>query len=265
MNIFDIISINKGSLGVFSDTVKYSNLMKDNEKKELAKLNLSEIIQVDFPDSEYHRKQTNKKQIVIHHTVSGIGVHGDIRWWRQNTSRIGTSIIVGHDGKIYQCFSSKYWAHHLGIKQKVFNEHNIININNTELNQSSIGIEIDSWGGLVKARKYWYPAKWNEVKKIHESNTSVDPIKNIVEFPKGYRGFYAYEKYTDEQIESTRQLLEYWSKIHNITTKYNEDMWDVSLSALKGKEGIWTHNSYRADKSDCYPDERLIKMLKNLT
>ena len=41
-------------------------------------------------------------------------------------------------------------------------------------------------------------------------------------------------------------------------------MWDISQEALSGKAGIWSHTSFINYKSDCYPDERLIKMLKSL-
>ena len=125
------------------DSVKQAEKEKVAESKTLAKLNLSDIIGVDFPDDQYIKELTDKKQIVIHHTVSGQGVNGDIAWWRSTADRVGTAIIVGWDGKIYQCFSSKYWAYHLGLKTA----------NNKELNMGSIGIEIDAWGGLIRTNR----------------------------------------------------------------------------------------------------------------
>ena len=41
-------------------------------------------------------------------------------------------------------------------------------------------------------------------------------------------------------------------------------MWNLNEDALKGEPGIWSHTSYRPDKSDVSPQENLIKMLKNL-
>lgn len=249
-----MISRNKISMGLFCDNIPYANIEKETEAVILNKLNLKEIIQVDFPDAQYMRKQTTKKQIVLHHTVSGQGVNGDIAWWRQTSQRIATAIIIGWDGKIYQCFSSKYWAHHLGIHAS----------NNTKLNKASIGIEIDAWGGLVKHNKLWYPAKWDKKLKKNIANITVSPIKNVQQYEEGYRGFYAFEKYTDEQIESTRKLLVFFSEKYKIPLDFNEDMWDISSDALSGKAGVWTHTSFRTDKSDCHPQPELIKMLKSL-
>jgi N-acetyl-anhydromuramyl-L-alanine amidase AmpD len=250
-----MFSLNRFSFGLFSDTLVHSQNEKSKESQAISKkLNLNEIINVDFPDDQYFREQTNKKQIVIHHTVSGQGVDGDIAWWRSTVDRIGTAIIIGWDGKIYQCFSSKYWAHHLGCKTA----------NNKALNKGAIGIEIDAWGGLIRKNKLWYPAKWNKDLKKFVANTKVKPIKNVQEYKQKYRGFYGFEKYTDAQIEAVRQLLVFWGEKYNIPLTYNNDMWDVSTKALSGQAGVWTHVSFRTDKSDCHPQPELIQMLKSL-
>jgi len=43
---------------------------------------------------------------------------------------------------------------------------------------------------------------------------------------------------------------------------YNSDIWDISRSALEGSPGIYTHVSFRKDKSDCQPQEELQEILK---
>lgn len=237
-----------------TDSEKKAEKEKVAESKVLAKLNLNDIIGVDFPDDQYIREQTDKKQIVIHHTVSGQGVNGDIAWWRSTADRVGTAIIVGWDGKIYQCFSSKYWAYHLGLKTA----------NNKKLNEESIGIEIDAWGGLVRTNRQWYPAKWDKDLKKFVANTSIAPIQNVQVYEEGFKGFYGFEKYTDAQIEAVRQLLVFWNDKYKIPLDYNEDMWGVSKKALGGQTGVWTHVSFRKDKSDCHPQPELIEMLKSL-
>lgn len=236
------------------DTIKQAEKEKVKESASLKKLNLGDIISVDFPDDQYIKEQTDKKQIVIHHTVSGQGVNGDIAWWRSTVERIGTAIIIGWDGKIYQCFGSKYWAYHLGLKTA----------NNKVLNMESIGIEIDAWGGLVRKNRQWYPAKWDKDLKQNVANTSVAPIKNVQVYEQGFKGFYGFEKYTDAQIEAVRELLVFWNEKYKIPLDYNEDMWNVSPKALGGQTGVWTHVSFRKDKSDCHPQPELIQMLKSL-
>ncbi len=246
-----MISLNKYSFGLLNDSKPYANQQKNIEASALDNLDLNSIIQVDFPDNQYVKEQTDKKQIILHHTVSGLGVDGDIAWWRQTVERIGTAIIIGWDGKIYQCFSSKYWAYHLGA-------------GNQNLDKQSIGIEIDSWGGLVKYQNKWYPAKWNSNSKKYVPNISVKPIENFVEYTNGYKGLYAYEKYTNAQIKAVGQLLVFFSEKYNIPLDYNEKMWDLNNDALSGKAGIWTHTSFRSDKSDCHPQNELINILKSL-
>lgn len=249
-----MVGRNRMSMGLLGDSTFHAQKQKDVEGTELAKLNLRDIIQVDFPDDQYYKKQQSKKQIVLHHTVSGQGVKGDLAWWRSTADHIATAILVDWKGGIYQCFSSKYWGHHLGIHAS----------NNVALNKASIGIEIDAWGGLVRKAKLWYPAKWNKDLKKHVANTKVAPIKHVQKYPNGFRGFYGFEKYTDEQIEAVRQLMVYWKDVYDIPLIYNPDMWDISQQALSGKAGVWTHVSYRKDKSDCHPQPELVKMLKSL-
>ncbi len=62
-----------------------------------------------------------------------------------------------------------------------------------------------------------------------------------------------------------RQLLVYWGERYEIPLTYNEDMWDVSDRALAGQDGVWSHTSYRSDKSDIHPQPEMIAMLKALS
>ncbi len=265
MGLLDF-SLNALSLGLLEDTKSYANTQKEIEKNNLLKLNLDEIIQVNFPEDQYLKEQTEKKQIVLHHTVSGQGVDGDISYWRSTVERVGTAIIVGWDGKIYQCFSTIYWAHHLGVTAAWLKEKGYADyaIRNTILNKASIGIEIDAWGGLMKYQGQWYPAYWDNIKQKNIPLLSVKPIKNVQEYPNGFRGYYGFEKYTNEQIEAVRKLLVYWNQRYGIPLDYNPMMFDISHDAISGKPGIWSHTSFRPDKSDIHPQPELIQMLKSL-
>lgn len=236
---------------VDSNITAFKEIEKEN--KAISKLDLNEIIVVDFPENQYVKESTDKKQIVLHHTVSGLGVDGDISWWRKTVERIGTAIIINWDGKIYQCFSSKYWAYHLGA-------------GNSNLDKHSIGIEIDSWGGLIRYNRQWYPAKWDEKLKQNVANLNIKPIPehNVQIYENGYRGFYGFEKYTDAQIEAVRKLLIFWGEKYKIPLDYNDDMFFYSSKAINGKSGIWSHTSFRQDKSDVHPQPELIQMLKSL-
>ena len=74
--------------------------------------------QVKF--SDYYRQVFPKTQVYLHHTA-GTGQGQDVyRWWGSDKPRVATCVIIDRDGTIKQGFSSKYWAYHLGLKNKHF-------------------------------------------------------------------------------------------------------------------------------------------------
>ena len=226
---------------------------------------LEKIIKVDFPDNQYFKIKTIKTQIYLHHTVSprySANVVDD--YWAGTPEEVATAIILNGDGIPYQLYSTDYYAYHLGLTPGVFK---LCGLPYKPLDKTSIGIEICSWGGLVKhTNGQWYPAKWDMKLKKLVANTVIKaiPIKEVCEFPNGFKGYYGFQKYSDEQIESVRQLLLYWNEKWNIPLKYSEDIWDINDDALRGAPGVYTHCCVNSGKSDCYPDPNLINMLKNL-
>ena len=121
------------------------------------------------------------------------------------------------------------------------------------LNKLSVGIEVSNWGPLKEKNGKFY----NYV------NGEINPsYVTTLEIPyKGYKHWY---KYTDAQIESTRQLLVYLCDTYKIPKAYRSEIFKIDKEAFKGTAGIFTHNSVRKDKSDIYPCPRMIEMLKNL-
>lgn len=223
----------------------------------IKELDLSKIAKVDFPENQYYKEETNKNQIVLHHTVSGKGIDGDVATWLGDPSRVATHFIIERNGVINQCFSSKYWGHHLGLKSEFLKSKGFSDYQtrNTILNKESISIEIDSWGILTKNSNGTYNSCYNK---------QVTPDIQVTEYVNKFRGGSYFEKYTNEQIQSVGELVVYLAKKYNIPLIYNEDMWDVSKNALSGNAGIYTHCSYRNDKSDCHPQQELINLLKTL-
>lgn len=252
-----------------------------------------------FPEDKYfNNKIINKEQIVLHHTVSGdgdqktkdSGVSGDIKHWKSKGEGVATSFILTREGNIYQLFNTDFWGYHLGII-----------IDKIYLNSHSIGIEIDSWGGLIKYNGKWYPTSIDNNKDMQTfvrlKNSKSIPDENVQvydssnDYPNGFRGFFGFEKYTKEQIKSVRDLIlsivkgndsEYKGKYPNIDLKFQDTIWNIdydgngvpigsanggigtSKTALGRASGIWSHTSFRGDKSDCHPQPELVKMLRNL-
>lgn len=223
----------------------------------MEKLNLQKIKQFPLNSSGYIMEATVKKQIVLHHTAGNASALNVIRDWNNDDrGRIATCIVISgkgsqnsYDGEIVQCFSSKYWAYHLGIRQEVFAS---FQLPYRRLDSQSIGIEICNWGQLTEKNGKYYNYVNREV-----------PGDEVTRLDTPYKGNTFFHRYTDAQIESVRQLLEYWKDLYGIHIKFDyNQMFTVNSKALSGENGLYSHNSYRKDKTDIYPCPRMIRMLK---
>lgn len=252
--------------------------MSDSSKIKLSDIVKYPINVVDFPAHKYVKEIVDKRQIVWHATSSGPGTRGDLQHWLSSTQRISTAIIIERDGSIDQVFSSKFWAHHLGVSSKVFKKHVpevSAGIQNLLLNKSSISIELDSWGPLKAVKvgdetKYAaWPNKWGEAGK----STYVD-AENVIKLDEPWRGFEYFERYTEAQIEAAKQLTIFWALHYNINvstpapidrSKINEclynKLFEVNNNALRNVQGVYTHASYRSDKFDCSPQQSVVSAM----
>lgn len=224
---------------------------------------LEKINFIPLQENQYYNELAKKTQIYIHHTASSPDPHGVLRWWNSTPERIATAFIIGgtpssrsnwHDGEILQVFNSSKWAFHLGLSRKHLRQGGSKARTNTELNKNSIGIEICNWGGLTKTSRGF----------ITYAKTIVSE-SDVLELSEPYRGYKYYQKYTDAQLESVRELLRLLCDKWNIPKEYKGiEMFDISPAALQGEPGIWTHTSVRPDKSDCFPQSELTEMLISL-
>lgn len=225
-------------------------------------LHLDDADLVQVPWTKYYNEIKPKKQICLHHTVSGPGIEGDMNTWKAFESHIATCIIIERDGKINQLFPSKYWGYHLGVGKP-------------QLEQASIAIELDSWGGLFLGDGNDKQFGKNSDGSPKNITTIKDKFYNVyggivnvpvTHYPIGFRGYYYYESYSYEQLKAVGELILLWGKTYSIPLTYNTDMWDISHRALSGDPGIFTHVSYRkpSDKQDCHPDNNLISLLQIL-
>lgn len=227
----------------------------------MQKLDTTKIKQIPMKESQYIKEETKKVQIVLHHTAGNSSGPATIKMWdADDRGRIATCVTISgnglskdtFDGEICQAFSSKYWAYHLGIKPDVFRA---MKVPYQSIDRIAIGIEICNWGPLRKVGS----------KFLNYVNREV-PTSQVCELEKPYKGHKYYHAYTDAQIESVRQLLVYWSETYGIPLNYNaNDMWDVSVNALSAKPGVYTHNSYRRDKTDISPQPKMIAMLESIS
>ena len=208
-----------------------------------------------LPKEQHFSEPTKKRQIVLHHTVSNItgGAEAVWHWWNSNPERVGTHYVIDYSGNIYLFLDETFWIHHLGIRDN----------RNTPLNKASIGIELVCWGGLVKKDNQFYQAGQWTPKGWTAGRVRVEK-ELVTEYEKEYRSFSAFQSYSKEQLSSLEVLLKDICERHDIPKTFNSDMFELSEKALSGEKGIFSHTSYRGDKSDVHPQKELIEMLQNL-
>ena len=213
-------------------------------------LDITKIVQNRLSKDQFLQEEHKKKQIYLHHTAGGGNPIAVAKYFEQKEGKVATAFVIGEKGTIVQLFSSKHWAYHLGLKPEVFSD---MGVTYQSLDKISIGIEICNYGPLKKQNGYF----------VNYVGGRVDRSQ-VTELNGKYKGHIFWQKYTDAQIESTRQLLVYLCDTYGINKEYFDSIFDIDKRALKGENGIFTHNSVRHDKSDIYPCPRMIEMLKNL-
>ena len=220
------------------------------------------IIRKPFPESQYVQERTEKKQIVMHHTVSGDNVDGIINWWKQTPARVATHYIINRQGQVFQLFDDAYWGYHLGCTQAHFQK---LGLPYKNLNKGSIGIEMCSWGPVTQHTDgKFYPIAFSG--KVLKPNLKCGEVKNVYEYctSQKYRGYQYFERYSTAQLNALQELLQHLMQTHNIHANYHSDIWSQCSRAMKGEEGVFSHTSYRPDKSDIHPQVELVNMLKTL-
>lgn len=206
------------------------------------------LINKNFPldSTQYLKQSTPKDKLFIHFTAGGPSAQNVIKYWGSDEPRVSTAFVIDGDrGEIFECFNPDYWSFHLGIKGT-----------NGALDKSSIGIEICAWGPLTKKGD----------KFITYKNTEVEP-ENVYELAQPFRGFSYFHKFSDAQLESLEMLLQHLIEEYNIPVQKSFDMnwFDFKQDLVDKKNpGIWTHVNVRKDKTDSYPDQRLLDMLNRL-
>ena len=106
----------------------------------------------------------------------------------------------------------------------------------------------------------------------------VDDNNNIVKMEKGYRYVNKFnvqerfQKYTPEQISTVKSLIIDLKTKFNIPVYLNKTNYKElfpkanrkSNMAMEGQPGIYTHCSYRTDKSDILPQKEILEMLMEI-
>ena len=210
-----------------------------------------------------------KSQIVLHHTAGNQKPEGYINGWKKFSYPIATHYIIPRAGQTEQVFADEYWSNHLGTSTS----------NTPALQRESLSIELSNYGFLTlkknkKGKFAWTTWSGQEV----PDDQRVEPYQiwedgRVIPMHGGYRGFSSFQKYTKGQIKSLKNILRGWkSKYPQIPQKLTYDNFrdlfpetnETSKKALAKEKGLYTHNSYRTDKLDIFPQKELLEMLMGL-
>ena len=236
-----------GLFGMMSYTKLYNQILK--------------VVDMNF-EGYYFKEVYPKKQIIWHHSAGWDNARGMFEWWKSDgKTHVATSIGITDDGVVSKGFDESFWAGSIGCDAKVFTSNGIpliwnssktMVMNNILLDQGAIAVEICNWGNLIEKNGNLY--SWSD---------TLIPRDKAVEL--NYKTYKYFEKYTEAEVKS----LKYWTLLNairfNIPLFYSyEDMFKVSKKALSGQPGLFTHNSYRFDKTDVSPQDSVIKAAKEL-
>lgn len=199
----------------------------------------------------------------LHHTAGWDNPFQVIdNWGRDDRGRVATEFVVGgqnvatgdsqYDGVLLQAFPEGAFAGHIGRDKKG-------KWPNRRVRKNSTGIEICSFGGLDNGKTY--------------TGGSVHPSQ-IITLDKPFRGFTQFHRYSDKQIEAARKWIlmvaerdgiDYRIGLRQWIIQGDKDPFEFKQDAFEGKvKGLLTHTNVRREKSDCYPDPRLIEMIREL-
>lgn len=204
---------------------------------------------------------TSKTQIVIHHTAGRQNIANTIKSWSKRTDHVATHYITNNEGEKEQLFADTAWANHLGVKSSTFRA---LGVTYQNLNKTSLGIEMQAFGGLKERDGKYYTYVNSE---IPSSNVAQPVDKNGN--PTTYKGYSFYEKYSSSNIARVKEIVTGWMGKYGIPFVYDYDVLfpstsTVSLAAFEGTSGVYTHNSFRTGKSDVFPQAELIQMFKSI-
>ena len=234
----------------------------------------------------YYPQSTPKIQLVLHHTaVLGASVENIINSWSRNSNHVSTHFIINRDGDYDQLFPLKYWGNHIGSKKS----------GNRYLQKSTISIELEGAGflkyinntgrnpnGTFRDTAQFKQGSRTFTYKQLQGGINEPPVARPVKMlsdgslkmEKEYRGYEYYHTYTTPQLKVLEKVLrQIKNEYPNIAIGSNysgENTFSeqfpkgklTSKDAFNFNSGTFSHNSYRTDKRDIFPQKELIELLQ---
>jgi N-acetyl-anhydromuramyl-L-alanine amidase AmpD len=213
--------------------------------------------------NEYLPRRGKLEYCFLHHTAGRENPYRVIDHWnRDSRGRIATEFVIGgqshkgnsydYDGIVVQAFPESGYGWHIGKS------------GSGHMNRHSVGIEICSAGYLSEDIGNYATYFGSSV--AEEQVIKVDPP---------FRKKQYFHKYSDKQMEQVEKLLKHIAERDQIDMRIGLRQWikkygpqkafEFQEDAYYGKvKGLISHTNVRRDKTDCYPDERLVEIILNL-
>lgn len=249
------------------DTHKMNEDIKiPNITTDLREVKNHKIIDYKLRAGEYIHQKTKKNMLFIHHTAGNSNPYACIDDWnRDSRGQIGTHFVIGgingsngntqHDGVILRAIDDDYYAYHLGNDKGKYLP--------PVMTTSSISIELCNFGYLTERNGKFYTYV----------NSTIDS-RYVVKLDKPFRGYTYWHDYSDKQLDALAYLIKYSRDKHGINIfkgiindiKSGKNLHDTlnTIINISTVDGMWSHTNVRTEKTDIYPNPKLIKLFKNL-
>ena len=198
------------------------------------------------------------------------------------TSPIATHTFIAQNGEIEYVFPDRFWAYNLGVissktpgTRSALSKQGIRNPGSNLLNKRTLSVELTALGYIQKVGDKWMQDSNNYTKKVKSGKIKLSTpyqLKNGAIIPMdNYKGYKYFQSYSVDQLKGLKTLLEKWGPdgerkiVWSITSDQFEDLFPpegkVSKNAFNGVSGIYTHNSFKVEKSDIMPQKELLELL----
>ena len=178
-------------------------------------------------------KRNPEPEFIIMHFTTGTRMESTINHFKDATSGVSTHLLIGRNGRVVQFLPFDRIAHHSGFSWWE---------QQSNLNQSSIGIELDNAGLLIRK-----DGKWQRNKMIIPD----DEVKQAVHWkqfsPNNPARFPGWQKFTKVQLDVALKI------VRALKERY------PSIKEILGHDDVNLRNRY--DPGPLFPMHRFRKSL----
>lgn len=185
--------------------------------------------------------EEHPKDLIVLHFTAGSSTSGAFNSWVPQKINIGTPYILDPNGTVYEVFSPKNWAYHLGITGPLAEDH--------RHDKRSVPIEVVNFGPLKLVGDTLMSWPGNYTNKFCNVSETEKYVK------ASFRGFSYYAAFPEVQKKALVELVKHISAEFNIpmTLPPADHREKFDLEFFKNWKGIASHQNFRPDKFDIGP------------